>query len=84
LIRLTRTDESWRGRESRNDAEKLSGLLAEPRARSPKQRHVERLYELTFRELAVSKLLATGTTNGKIAAKLIVGETSIKTTSPAS
>jgi DNA-binding NarL/FixJ family response regulator len=38
-----------------------------------------RLDELTPRELEVFRLLATGMTNTEIAAKLIVGETTIKT-----
>jgi DNA-binding NarL/FixJ family response regulator len=37
------------------------------------------LDELTPRELEVFRLLATGKTNGEIAAELIVGETTIKT-----
>jgi len=37
------------------------------------------LAELTPRELEVFKLLATGRTNGEIAAELIVGETTVKT-----
>jgi DNA-binding NarL/FixJ family response regulator len=35
--------------------------------------------ELTTRELEVFRLLATGMTNGEIAAQLIVGETTVKT-----
>jgi DNA-binding NarL/FixJ family response regulator len=54
-------------------------LIEQFAAPKPDPRALPALEELTPRELEVFKLLATGMTNGEIAAQLVVGETTVKT-----